>query len=240
MMMKNEKEMKYAFVNTTPVLFSYIFLGMAFGIMMQEAGYGPLWSLPCSTFIYTGAFQMALVGFLKSEAPILTICFTALAMGSRHIFYGLSFIEDFKKMGKKGIFMIFSLTDESYALYCSLDIPKKLNRDQTRFFIGLFCWLYWITGSVLGGVIGAVIPFDFAGIDFCMTALFVSILVDQWQTTKEHVTTLIGGICAIFFLIFVGADNFILPALAAATGIILLRVPKKENAQDRIEEEKDE
>lgn len=237
-MIKHKKEMKYAFVNTTPVLFSYIFLGMAFGIMMQEAGYGPIWSFSCSTFIYTGAFQMALVGFLKSYAPILTICFTALAMGSRHIFYGLSFIEDFKKMGKKGIFMIFSLTDESYALYCSLDIPKALNRDMARFFIGLFCWWYWICGSTIGGIIGAVIPFDFAGIDFCMTALFVSILVDQWKDAKEHFTTVVGVLCAISFLILIGADNFILPALTIATGIILIRAPKslKQNKTEEVNE----
>ncbi|MGN0428010.1 MAG: AzlC family ABC transporter permease [Agathobacter sp.] len=235
-MMSHRKEFKFAFVHTTPVLFSYIFLGMAFGIMMQEAGYGPIWSFSCSTFIYTGAFQMALVGFLKSAAPILTICFTALAMGSRHFFYGLSFIEDFKKMGKKGIFMIFSLTDESYALYCSLDIPKELDRDRTRFFIGFLCWCYWIVGSTLGGIIGSVIPFDFAGIDFCMTALFVCIFLDQWKKEKNHLHALSGIGFSILFLLLVGKDNFILPALILSTGMILIGAPKGKQGKRKEEE----
>ena len=238
--MRHKNEMKYAFIHTTPILFSYIFLGMAFGIMMQEAGYGPFWSFLCSTFIYTGAFQMALVGFLKATAPILTICFTALAMGSRHIFYGFSFIEDFKKAGKKYPFMIFSLTDESYALYCSLDIPKELNKENTRFFIGLFCWWYWICGSVLGGIIGVVIPFDFKGIDFCMTAMFVCVFVDQWRQEKTHLPALAGIVFSILFLLLVGKDNFILPALLAATGTILMSAPvdRKNKIEESLKEDK--
>lgn len=139
-------------------------------------------------------------------------------------------------MGKKYPFMIFTLTDESYALYCSLDIPKELDHKRVRFNIGIIIWWYWILGSVLGGLIGTLVPFDFEGIDFVMTALFVCIFVDQWRGEKHHLPALAGLICSVGFLLVVGKDNFILPALIVATGIILASAPNN----DKIEETKEE
>lgn len=219
---------KYSFIKTIPILFSYIFLGMAFGILMQDAGMHAGWSGLMGLIVYTGAFQLAFVGLIKGGASLATMFFTALVMGSRHIFYGFSFLEDFRKAGKKFPYLVISLTDETYALDCSLDAPSSMNRQSIEFLMHIFCQTYWITGGILGGLIGALLPFDYSGIDFCMTALFITIFIDQWiDFSKQkkglflHIPALTGLISSILFLIVLGSENFLLPSMITTCVILL-------------------
>lgn len=219
---------KFTFLRTTPILFSYIFLGMAFGLLMLDAGYGIGWSALTSIIVYTGAFQLALVGLLKGMASYATIVITALAMGSRHIFYGFSFLEDFRKDKKKFPYLVFSLTDESYALHCSLDTPEGMNRQTIEFITSILLQSYWITGSILGGLIGSMLPFDYTGIDFCMTALFITIFIDQWIAfSKErkgiflHIPAITGAVSSVFFLALLGPEDFLLPSMITTTAILI-------------------
>ncbi len=106
--------LKQAFVKALPITGSYLFVSMAYGLTMQEAELSWFWSLFTSLTVYTGAFQFVLVTFLSSGASILTIALTALFMNSRQFFYGLTFVEDFKKMGKRYPYMVHTMTDETY------------------------------------------------------------------------------------------------------------------------------
>ena len=164
---------KRAFVKSIPIMCSYIFLSIAYGMMMQNAGLPWFYSMFASAVVYTGAFQFVLITFLSSGASIATIVLTALLMNSRQIFYSISYIETFRKMGKRKLYMIHSLTDETYAV--NYTIPEDEDREDVMFYVALYSWLYWIGGSILGGIIGQLIPFELKGIDFCMTALFVII-----------------------------------------------------------------
>ena len=76
-------------------------------------------------------------------------------------------------------------------------------------------------GTVVGGVLGQIIPIDLAGIDFCMTALFIIIFIDQWEKAKNHLPALIGMSVAVVCLLVVGQKNFMLPALIIVSGILL-------------------
>lgn len=216
----SQKELQFALVKTLPILCSYLFLSMAFGIMMNQAGFAFYWAYLISLTIYTGAFQFVMVSFLTTGAGIITVMLTALAMNSRHLFYGISYVEKFQRMGRKYPYMIFSLTDETYALYSSLDCPESLKEDQVMFHIAWLSRAYWLIGTLLGAVLGQLIPFDFTGIDFCMTALFVTILIDQWNKTKNHLPAIIGGTSAVICLLLFGADQFMLPSLLITTAIL--------------------
>ena len=143
----------------------------------------------------------------------------------RHIFYGLSLLERFSKMGKKRLYMIFSLTDETYALYCSLEYPKDLDYHQIMFDIAWLSRAYWLVGTLAGALLGQIIPFDFEGVDFCMTALFVTILIDQWKKSENHAPAVIAGISAVVFLLIFGASRFMLPSLMVTTALLLVFTP---------------
>ena len=219
------RELKYALGKTIPIMFSYLFLSMAFGIMMNQAGFPFYWAYLVSLTVYTGAFQFVIVSFLSAGAGIATIALTALAMNCRHMFYGVTFLKEFKSMGKRYPYMIFSLTDETYALYCSLEYPEELDHHQVMFDIAWLSRAYWLIGTLVGALLGQIIPFDFEGMDFCMTALFVTILIDQWKKTENHAPAVIGGVSAVVFLLIFGASRFMLPSLMVTTALLLIFTP---------------
>ena len=174
-----KKEVKFAFVKTSPIMVSYFFVSCAYGLVMAQGGFGWVWSMLCSTFIYTGAFQMVLASFFASGAAFVTVILTCVFMSARQIFYGLTYVEDFKKTGKKLPYMIHTLTDETYALLNSItEYPKDMKKENIQFYIQLFSQLSWIAGSVSGGLAGNLIPSSVTGIDYALTALFITIVVD--------------------------------------------------------------
>ena len=159
--------------------------------------------------------RQALVSLLAANASLVTVAVMTLLLNCRHIFYGLSFLETFHQMGHKKWYMIFSLTDETYSLLCSLKTPEGVDPNAMRFWIALLDHSYWIFGSVIGAVIGGVLPFDSTGIDFAMTALFTVIFVEQWMSAKCHIPAFLGLGAAAVSLAILGPDNFILPAMIA-------------------------
>ena len=218
--MKISKETwKLAFVKSLPIMCSYFFLGAAYGIMMEETGFPWYVALLLSMTVYTGAFQFVLITFLSTGASLLTIAITALLMNSRQSFYSLTFLNDFKRMGKRKLYMIHSLTDETYAVNCTLELPRK-EKEDTMFGVALLSHCYWMAATVAGAVLGQLIPFELEGIDFCMTALFVIIFMDQWKKASSHIPALAGLICGIACLLIFGQSSFILPALLLVSGIL--------------------
>ncbi len=188
---------------------------------MQEAGYNWLYCLLLSLGVYTGAFQFVLITFMSSAASLVTVALTALLMNSRQTFYALSFVKDFKAMGKKLPFMIHTLTDETYAVNCSLE-EKGKEKEEVMFHVAWMSWLYWSGGAVLGAVVGQLLPYDLEGIDFCMTALFLVLFMQQWEKAQKHYPALVGICVGILCLIFVGANQFMLPALLIVSAILLI------------------
>ena len=225
----SRETMKTAFVRSLPVMFSYLFIGIAYGMTMEEAGLKWYYSLAVSSAVYTGAFQFVLITFLSSGASLVTVALTALLMNSRQSFYSLTFLNDFKRMGKRKLYMIHSLTDETYAVDCTLELPRK-EKEDTMFGVALLSHCYWMAATVAGAVLGQLIPFELEGIDFCMTALFVIIFTDQWKKASSHIPALAGLTCGIVCLLIFGQSSFILPALLLVSGILFF-VGRKEAAE---------
>lgn len=221
-MSKNKKEFAYAFKQSIPVMLGYIFLGLAFGLMLQNAGYHFVWAFLASLFIYAGSMQFVLVTLLTGGASLLHTAVMTLFINGRHIFYGLSFVEKFKKSGKYYPYMIFSLTDETYSVLCGLKVPEGLDEKKTSFYIAALDHSYWIIGSTMGALLGQLFTFDTTGIDFSMTALFIVIALNQWMENKRHTPAITGMIAGVLCLLLFGADKFILPALSVAALFLLL------------------
>lgn len=222
----NRRVMKSAFLKSVPIMCSYLFVSMAYGMMMENAGYHWYYSLLASMTIYTGAFQFVLITFLSSGASIITITVTAFLMNSRQAFYSLSFLDVFQDMGKRKLYMIHTMTDETYVVNCS--IGNTENKKDIMFFVALFSRCCWITGAVLGGMIGQLLPLDLEGIDFCMTALFVIIFMNQWEKNKNHFPAVAGFIMAVICLFVFGQMAFMLPTLILVSGILMFWSGKKQ------------
>lgn len=218
----NMQIIKQAFYKTIPVLAGYVVIGMGFGILMRNAGYGVGWVAAMSIFMYAGSMQYVGVGLLTGGASVLSAAITTFMVNARHLFYGISMIDTYKDAGQYKPFMIFALTDETYSLLCDGKVPAGVEPDSYRFFVSLFNYCYWIAGSILGNLLGAVLPFSTAGIEFSMTALFVAAFAEQWLATKNHVPALIGLLCTLLCLFVFGRSNFLIPAMLLITMVLTL------------------
>ena len=221
MELKN-RTIRQAFFKSIPVLAGYVVLGIGFGILMRDAGYGVLWTAAMSLFIYAGSLQYVGVGLLAGGASVLTTAITSLMVNARHLFYSISMIDKYKDAGKYKPYMIFALTDETYSLLCDGMTPSGVNTNQYRFLVSIFNHSYWVTGSIIGSLLGAVLPFSTEGIEFSMTALFVAAFTEQWLTTKDHIPALTGLICTLLSLVVFGKDNFLIPAMLLITLVLTL------------------
>ena len=223
----NKKLLRTVFLDTVPVLTGYLFLGAGFGILLSETGRGVLWSFLTSLLLYAGSGQYLLVGLLSSKTSLLSIAIAILLVNARHLFYGVSLIDTYKNAGKRKLYMIFALTDETYSLVTQENLPEGIDKTQYCFWVSLLNQCYWVVGSVLGSVLGALLPMDFEGISFVLTALFVTIFVDQWLHSTDHIPAITGVIATSVCLLIFGSEFFLIPAMIVIAAVMILRCKRK-------------
>lgn len=203
----------------------YVFLGFGFGILLEQNGYGLWWALAMSIFIYAGSMQYVAISLLTGGASLLTTALTTLMVNARHLFYGISMVDAYKGAGKKKPYLIFALTDETYSLVSQNQVPEGMSRHGYCFAVSLLNHCYWVLGSALGSLAGNLIPINYEGIDFVLTALFVTIFVEQWLSTKHHLPALIGVAATVLCLLLFGQDIFLIPSMALIAAALPL-LPK--------------
>jgi len=226
--MKNS--VKKAFINSLPVMAGYIVLGIGFGVLTVKNGYGILIAAAMSVFIYAGSMQFVAISLLTSGASLVTCAITTLMVNARHLFYGISMINPYKNMGKFKPYLIFALTDETYSLTCT-DDSNNTDFKHYAFWVSLFNHCYWITGTVVGALIGTVIPFNSTGIDFAMTALFVTVFVEQWKSTHSHFSAVTGVVVSVICLLVFGTDNFLIPAMLLIAAVLCFYSAKNDGEE---------
>lgn len=217
---------------TLPVFFGYLAIGIPFGLMLVKAGY-PWWLSPlmCLT-MYAGAGQYIAIGLFASGASLGAIVLAELMLNIRHIVYGLSLIEKFKGVGKIKPYLIFALTDETYALMTCTPLPKNISPGKFYGTIAILDQSYWILGGLIGAIAGSFIPFDFAGVDFALTALFAVLLIEQLRSTRD-ITAVVIGICSTIMCIalsrlnVIKVDNILIFSLCVGIVCIILAKHKK-------------
>ena len=216
-MMQDSKTIAKAFYLSLPVMSGYLVLSFAFGMLMQKNGFGPLWSFAMSTFIFAGSMQYVAIGLLTGAASLITMAVTTFMVNARHLFYGVSVLDLYRGAGAKKPYMIFALTDETYSIVCSEEVRNHPDRHRLIFFLSLFNQSYWVLGSVLGALIGPALPFNTAGIEFSMTALFTASCTEMWRIKENRIPILAGlALTALSRLIF-GQGSFLIPAVILIT-----------------------
>ena len=213
--------LRAAFPATIPVLTGYLCIGMAYGLLMANAGYGVFWALLLSLLCYAGSMEFVAVSLLTAGFDPVQALLMALMINARHAFYGLSMLEKYRGTGWARPFLIFSLTDETFSLVSTLEPPDGVTRRAFYFWISLLDYLYWQVGSVLGALIGGLLPFDTTGLDFALTALFIVLFLEQWRKRENRPAALIGLGCTAVSLAVVGADRLVIPAMVLILAVLL-------------------
>lgn len=215
-------ELKAALTKTIPVAAGYLVMGFGFGVLMSKRGYPFYWAGLVSLFVYAGSMQYVLIGLLSGGAGLVTTALMTLLINARHLFYGLTMLGEYSKAKKHRSYLIFSLTDETFSLVCTGLPQAGWDPERYYFCISALGHAYWVGGSLLGGLIGEVLPFDFRGIEFSMTALFTVTFMEQWRRTRDHRPAMIGLASSLLALFVFGPEGFILPAMALMLLCLLL------------------
>lgn len=214
--------LKRAFPYTVPVMAGYLFIGAAFGVMFADSGYNVLWAVLMSVVVYAGSGQYLATTFFVPGISILQAVFLTLMVNIRHVFYGLSLVDRYNRFGRKRWYLIFGMTDETYSLICTTDVPDDVDEEKFLLSITLLDQLYWIIGTAIGSLAMTVVAFDSTGIEFAMTALFIVMFMELWYRRSNRPAELIGLIAAVVCLAVFGANNFVLPTMLLIVAVILL------------------
>lgn len=218
----NTRALKTVFRDTIPVLTGYLFLGIGFGILLSEQGYGIGWAFFMALFIFAGSAQYLAVSLLASHASLITTAIATLLVNARHLFYGISVLDLYKDAGKAKPYLIFGLSDETYSLVTQNQPPEGISRHGYCFLVTLLDHIYWICGCVLGSVVGPVLPIGLEGVEFVLTAMFVTMFVEQWLTQKDHRPAVIGLLSTALCLLIFAKDIFLIPSLALIAALLTI------------------
>ncbi len=220
--MQKNQTLKYAFLSSLPVMAGYVVLGIGFGVLLQDKGYGWWWAALMSLTVYAGSMQYVAVDLLAGGASVMAAAMMTVLVNIRHLFYGLTMLDRYSDTGRKKPYLIFSLTDETFSLVCSPQIPQGVDEKKYYFYVSVMNQCYWVTGSVIGAAAGAALSFNSAGIDFAMTALFVVIFVEQWEKTKQHLPAVSGVVISVLCRLIFGASGFLIPSMIGITAAMFL------------------
>lgn len=229
--MHRDNTLKYSFLASLPVLAGYLVLGIGFGVLLQDKGYSWWWALLMSATIYAGSMQYVAVDLISAGASVAAAALMTVMVNIRHLFYGLTMVDKYSDTGWKKPYLIFALTDETFSLVCSPELPEEINRKKYYFFVSLFNQCYWVAGSILGAAAGAALRFNSAGIDFAMTALFVVIFIEQWEKTSFHFPAVCGVAISVVCRVVFGASGFLIPSML---GILAAMLLQKKQAEQKL------
>ncbi|WP_312612782.1 AzlC family ABC transporter permease [Oscillibacter sp.] len=213
--------LRAAFPHTIPVLTGFLFLGIAYGVLMNTKGYGPLWSTLMSAVAFCGSMQFVAISLLTTVFDPLQALLLSFMVNARHLFYGIVMLEKYRGLGKVRIPLIYVLCDETFSLVSTVEPPEGVDKKYFYLSISLLDYLYWVGGTALGGLLGDFIPFDTAGLDFALTALFVVLFMEQWKKRENRAAGLIGIVATAACLLAFGPDNLVIPAMLAIVAILL-------------------
>ncbi len=219
-------EMKKAFViafpYTIPVLTGFLGLGAAYGILMQTKGYGFPWSVLMSAIAFCGSMQFVAINLLTTAFNPLFVVWMSLMVNARHVFYGISMLDKFRGLGKLRPFLILTLCDETFSVFSTVELPKGINRKYFYFVVSLLNYLYWVTGTFLGSLLGNIITFSTKGLDFVLTALFVVLFLEQWKLKANRLPGIIGLVSTVISLLIFGQNKLIIPAMFIILYVLMI------------------
>lgn len=204
---------KYAFPKTIPILAGFAFLGMSYGIYMNSLGFGPLYAISMSMFIFAGSMEFVAGSLLLGPFAPLSAFLLTLMINARHLFYGIAMLDKFKGTGKKKPYLIYGMCDESFVINSSTQVPQYINQGWFMFYVTLLNQIYWVGGTTIGSLFSSAVTFNTDGLEFVMVALFVVIFLENWMKEHNHISSIIGIVASVLSLLIFGMDNFIIPAM---------------------------
>lgn len=223
---KKLKALKCAFPKTVPIFAGFWFLGISYGIMMRTQGFSFLYPTLMAITIFGGSLEFVAASMLLGAFAPLQTLLVSFMIQARHLFYGIAMLEKYKGTGWKKPYLIYAMCDESFSINCSAEIPPDVDKGWFMFFVSLLNQSYWVSGAMIGGLLGSLVKFDTEGLSFVMTAMFVVIFLDSFLKEKQHISSAIGIGASVLCLVIFGSESFMIPTMICI--IVLLTLSRRQ------------
>ena len=215
-----------AFKISLPIMFGFVPLGIAFGLLFQDLGYPWYFASLMGIIVYAGAAQFMAIGFLSAGLGAVEIAMSTFFLNSRHMFYGLSFLESFGNWNIRKLYLIFGMTDETYALLTTIQVPDSFVKERYYFYITLFAQFYWVLGCTIGALLADILAFNTDGMEFAATALFVVLLIEQWIIVRRLLPFIVGFVSSVIALAFFINHMLLVAIMISIASIVFMRLIK--------------
>lgn len=167
------------------------------------------------------------ISLINQNKGFIEMGLAIFLLNARHMVYGFSLLERYAPFKRFKKYLIFGLTDETYALITTLEPPADADPEFFDFCITALNHSYWTVGGVLGAVLGTLIAWNAPGLDFALTALFVVLLIEQMKTLKRPGPFMIGfAVPVILYLLDFHDQALFLGILLSSAGCFLLKKPE--------------
>ncbi len=194
-------------------------LGVAFGLLVMQAGL-PWWVAPALSIAgFAGSLELLLIGMMVAMTPLATVALTTLLVNFRHVFYAFSFPLSIVKNPLAKFYSVYALIDEAYAVTAASRetwTPWRLLSMQLAF------QCYWVFGGLTGVAIAALTPGHIEGLEFALCALFITLTLDAARTRQQVPSIVLAGLSFTFALI-VSPDQALFVALVMFLLLLLVR-----------------
>ena len=215
-----------AFKISLPIMFGFVPLGIAFGLLFQDLGYPWYFASLMGIIVYAGAAQFMAIGFLSAGLGVVEIAMSTFFLNSRHMFYGLSFLESFGNWNIRKLYLIFGMTDETYALLTTIQVPDSFVKERYYLYITLFAQFYRVLGCTIGALLADILAFNTDGMEFAATALFVVLLIEQWIIVRRLLPFIVGFVSSVIALAFFINHMLLVAIMISIASIVFMRLIK--------------
>lgn len=224
-----------ALSHTFPTWAGMFFPALSYGLLMYSQGFSIFYPLCMSALIFAGSMEFVTISLLSSAFNPFAALLLTLAVNGRHLFYGIAMLDVYRGTGWKKSFLIFGMCDEAFAINSSAKVPEEVDRGWFMFWVTAVNWISWVAGTTFGWFVGGVLPFSTEGVEFAMPAMFLAIVLSQWEESDDfrgHVPAIVGVVSALVCLIIFGPKNFILPTLLGMLFVFIVLHPCLADVKD--------
>lgn len=217
----NKAMLKAVIKQTAPVFAGYIFLGIAFGLLVRTKGFPVWYPVIMSIVIFSGALEFAAIPLLSQPFDPLGTFILGVMISARHLFYGIPLLGKYKDAGVKKPFLIYWLSDETFSICSTVDAPEGLDSKTYYFLISLFDYSYWNIGTLIGALFGNVVGDKAQGLDFALTALFIVLFVEQLKDKRGIISGFTGLLATAVILMLVGSGKMVIVSMIVIVVVLL-------------------
>lgn len=182
-----------------PIVFGYIPLGMACGILAQKVGFDWFQMLMMSVFLFAGSGQFIALAMIGSGSTIMPVVLTVCIVNLRHLLYALILNQYISKESRlyKALYAQ-EIVDETFAVNQNqFTVCKDGWSGRNALGVNFIGHSSWVLATLAGLFLGNSIYIDTDLVSYALIAMFIGLWSFHFLSASLVITGIFGGLLAL-------------------------------------------